>query len=74
MGGNVENLRTEYAYRYRKHFARRLRICSVLRRAAFSTRLAKTLIFTLGLSGSALELLTRATRARKTARREQVRY
>jgi hypothetical protein len=67
-GGNTEIIRADYDRRYRKHFARRLRICSLLRHAAFTPKAAKTLIFTLGASRLALEFLARSTRPRKTAR------
>lgn len=71
--GDAENTRSKYIERYRKHFARRLRICSLLRHAAFSPKLAGMLILSLGASRRSLELLASSTRPRKTARSGQVR-
>ena len=71
--GNAGIVRAEYLILYRKHFARRLRICSLLRRAAFAPKLAAMLISSLGTSRSALEFLARSTRAQKIERDGHVR-
>ncbi|HEY0428252.1 MAG TPA: NAD(P)/FAD-dependent oxidoreductase [Pyrinomonadaceae bacterium] len=52
----------KYNILYRRKFQRRLRVCSLLRRAAFAPRLAKNLISILSLSEKARQLLARSTR------------
>jgi menaquinone-9 beta-reductase len=51
-----------YTDAYRRHFARRLRVCSVLRRTAFMPRLATFAVRTLGISTAARRLVARSTR------------
>jgi menaquinone-9 beta-reductase len=51
-----------YEISHRQKFDRRLRVCAVLRRAAFVPGLAATTIRALGFSRAARELLARATR------------
>lgn len=55
-------LTASYTSLYRQMFARRLRICSLLRKAAFLPDLAAGLISLLSLSEKAREFLTRSTR------------
>ena len=52
----------KYADDYRKRFANRLRVCSLLRRTAFMPRLATTVVATLRISTAARRTLARATR------------
>ncbi len=52
-----------YGFNFRQKFQRRLRICALMRRAAFVPNLAKTLISALNLSRSAREMLARSTRS-----------
>lgn len=51
-----------YTSLYRQHFAKRLRVCSLLRKAAFLPNLAGSIISALSLSEKAREFLTRSTR------------
>ena len=51
-----------YKLNFQRKFQKRLRICSLLRRAAFMPNLAKTVISALSLSRGAREFLTRSTR------------
>ncbi len=51
-----------YRERHRRKFENRLRVCAVLRRAAFYPRLAAAIITALGLSRRAQEFLARSTR------------
>lgn len=51
-----------YRSGYQKTFGARLRVCALMRRAAFIPRFAETLIFTLGASSSARRYLARSTR------------
>jgi flavin-dependent dehydrogenase len=55
-------LSTEYRARYAERFRARLRVCSVLRRAAFVPRLAEAAILALGASDYLRRRLARATR------------
>jgi flavin-dependent dehydrogenase len=55
-----------YTSLYKQYFARRLRVCSLLRKAAFLPNLAGGVISALSLSAKAREFLTRSTRARVT--------
>jgi menaquinone-9 beta-reductase len=57
-----------YAAVYRKTFARRLRVCSLMRRAAFVPNLAGILISALKVSEKSRELLIKATRTSLSAR------
>jgi flavin-dependent dehydrogenase len=52
----------DYRVRYKQVFGARLRVCALMRRAAFVPRLAETLIFALGASQRARRLLARSTR------------
>ncbi len=54
----VEN----YNLNFQQKFQKRLRICSLMRRAAFVPNLAKTVISALSLSRAAREILARSTR------------
>jgi flavin-dependent dehydrogenase len=60
---NQSSLETDYTAAYRRTFDSRLRICGLLRRAAFSPRLAELGIAICGASESVRNLLARATRA-----------
>ena len=51
-----------YEFNFRRKFQKRLRVCALMRRAAFVPNLAKTLISALSLSRSAREMLARSTR------------
>jgi len=51
-----------YTHKYGKNFARRLRICSLLRSAAFVPNLAKIAISFLGFSKHSREFIARSTR------------
>ncbi|MEP6900871.1 MAG: NAD(P)/FAD-dependent oxidoreductase [Actinomycetota bacterium] len=51
-----------YNLQFRQKFQKRLRICALMRRAAFVPNLAKTLISALSLSRPAREILARSTR------------
>ena len=52
----------DYSASYQKIFGARLRVCALMRRAAFVPRFAETLIFALGASVSARRYLARSTR------------
>jgi len=52
-----------YNFFFQQKFQKRLRICALMRRAAFVPNLAKTVISALSLSRSAQEMLARATRS-----------
>jgi flavin-dependent dehydrogenase len=58
-----ESLAAEYADRYRKKFNSRLRICSLLRHAAFNPRLAELGIALFGASERLRNRVARATRS-----------
>ena len=51
-----------YEFNFRQKFQKRLRVCALMRRAAFVPNLAKTVISALSLSRSAREILARSTR------------
>lgn len=55
-------LASDYRLRYAERFNTRLRICSVLRRAAFVPRFAEAMMLALGASAGARRRLARATR------------
>jgi hypothetical protein len=55
-------LANDYRLRYAERFNARLRVCSVLRRAAFVPRLAEAMMLALGASAGARRSLARATR------------
>jgi flavin-dependent dehydrogenase len=57
------SLATHYVDRYRKKFDSRLRICSLLRRAAFSPRLAELGVAIFGASEGVRNRVARATRS-----------
>lgn len=59
---SFEHLAREYNRRYAAAFDRRLRVSSLLRRAAFVPFLAETVIKTLALSSGLTRLIARATR------------
>jgi flavin-dependent dehydrogenase len=52
----------DYRARYKQIFGARLRVCALMRRAAFVPRFAETLIFALSASERARRLLARSTR------------
>ncbi len=58
-----ERIAAEYSSAYHQRFARRLRICSALRRSAFMPKLATAVVASLALSSGARRLLARATRS-----------
>jgi flavin-dependent dehydrogenase len=51
-----------YKLNFQQRFQKRLRICALMRRAAFMPNLAKTIISALSLSRGAREILARSTR------------
>jgi flavin-dependent dehydrogenase len=55
-------LASDYRSRYAERFNRRLRVCSVLRRAAFVPRVAEAMMLALGASAGVRRRLARATR------------
>ena len=57
-----EHIGADYPETYRRRFSTRLRVCSMLRRAAFMPRLGTAVVFSLRVSSSARRLLARATR------------
>ncbi|HEX8566574.1 MAG TPA: NAD(P)/FAD-dependent oxidoreductase [Pyrinomonadaceae bacterium] len=59
---DFEKISAVYQNLHQAKFSRRLRVCSVLRRAAFVPNLAATAIYALSLSNSARFFLARATR------------
>jgi flavin-dependent dehydrogenase len=58
----TENAADVYKNLYKRKFQARLRICSLVRRAAFVPNLAKYAISVLGFSEKAREMLARSTR------------
>jgi flavin-dependent dehydrogenase len=58
----AEKIAENYQILYARRFQKRLRVCSILRRAAFVPNLAKYIISILGFSEKAREILARATR------------
>jgi hypothetical protein len=52
----------DYRALYNRVFGARLRVCALMRRAAFVPRFAETLIFALGASARARRYLARSTR------------
>lgn len=62
--GYVTDLEADYAASYRRAFDSRLRVCGLLRRAAFSARLVELGIAICGASERLRNRLARATRAR----------
>jgi len=63
---SFEETAAAYKALYNRVFGARLRVCALMRRAAFVPRLAEALIFALGASTTARRYLARSTR-RKTA-------
>ncbi len=59
----LPKLTREYQELYDLRFSARLRVCAVLRRAAFMPRLNEATVFALGASERARQLLARATRS-----------
>jgi menaquinone-9 beta-reductase len=55
-------LKRDYRAQYSERFGARLRVCSVLRRAAFVPRIAEAAIFALGASDGVRRRLARSTR------------
>jgi flavin-dependent dehydrogenase len=64
----VRELSREYIREYARAFNSRLRLCSLLRRAAFNPILAETVITLCGASSRLREILARGTRSRWEAR------
>jgi flavin-dependent dehydrogenase len=61
-GASFETFAFDYEARYREQFNARLRVCSLLRRAAFVPRLAEAAILLLGASDRVRRRLARSTR------------
>ncbi|MET0753233.1 MAG: NAD(P)/FAD-dependent oxidoreductase, partial [Pyrinomonadaceae bacterium] len=59
---SIDKIAEKYKARHRRKFQKRLLVCSVMRRLAFVPSAAKALIFALGFSRSARQILARATR------------
>jgi flavin-dependent dehydrogenase len=59
-----DDLARDYRARYNQLFGARLRVCALMRRAAFVPRFAETLIFGLSASERARRFLARSTRRR----------
>ncbi|HJT67478.1 MAG TPA: NAD(P)/FAD-dependent oxidoreductase [Pyrinomonadaceae bacterium] len=68
------SLATEYTNLYRKKFDSRLKICSLLRRAAFSPRLAELGVTIFGASERFRNRIARATRSPVNAERRSVEH
>ncbi|CAN5333983.1 NAD(P)/FAD-dependent oxidoreductase [soil metagenome] len=64
-GFDQRNIATEYRRQYARAFDARLRVCSLLRNAAFSPFIAETAIAALGLSRPLVRLVARATRSER---------
>jgi flavin-dependent dehydrogenase len=61
----LDGLAADYRAVYEERFSARLRVCAMMRRAAFVPRLAETLIFALNASRGLRRGLARSTRGRK---------
>jgi flavin-dependent dehydrogenase len=61
-GETFDEVACDYRVRYKQIFGARLRVCALMRRAAFVPRFAETLIFALSASERARRLLARSTR------------
>ncbi|HEV7860409.1 MAG TPA: NAD(P)/FAD-dependent oxidoreductase [Pyrinomonadaceae bacterium] len=61
-GASFQTVAVDYEARYREQFNARLRVCSLLRRAAFVPRLAEGAILLLGASDRVRRRLARSTR------------
>jgi flavin-dependent dehydrogenase len=59
---SFEDVAAAYRSHYNEVFGARLRVCALMRRAAFVPRFAETLIFALGASAPARRYLARSTR------------
>jgi flavin-dependent dehydrogenase len=66
-----EKIAEEYKIRHARKFRKRLRICSIIRTAAFVPNLAKYVISALSLSEKTRELLARSTRQNLTAKKNK---
>jgi flavin-dependent dehydrogenase len=64
--GSSEQIAKDYRAAYKKKFANRLRVCSILRRTAFMPNLATAIVTLLGISTNARRRLARATRGRNS--------
>ena len=62
---NFAELAANYRVAFNRQFRLRMRICSLLRHAAFSPSIAKVAISALGASGAFRRLLTSATRSKE---------
>jgi len=65
----MEKIAENYQILYEQKFRRRLRVCSLLRRAALRTSFAKYVISVLGFSEKARQILARATRAAESPKK-----
>ena len=65
LGAGLVNLETRYRAAYKTRFHSRLRVCSMIRRAAFVPGLAQIAIRAFGLSDHLRRRLSRATRSGK---------
>ncbi len=63
--GAAKAIADVYKKRHREKFQNRLRVCSMIRRAAFAPNFARLAINLLSLSGRARETLARATRSER---------
>ncbi|HEY0462324.1 MAG TPA: NAD(P)/FAD-dependent oxidoreductase [Pyrinomonadaceae bacterium] len=61
-----------YNLNFQQRFQKRLRVCALMRRAAFVPNLAKTVIFALSLSRGVREILARATRGAGVIKKSNV--
>lgn len=69
-GTSFDSLAQDYRARYDQLFGARLRVCALMRRAAFVPRFAETLIFAFGASARARKHLARATRRKTVGSRQ----
>jgi flavin-dependent dehydrogenase len=60
--GSIEQIAANYDVAYQRKFARRLRMCSLLRRTAFMPNAATAIVSLLAVSSSARRYVARATR------------
>jgi flavin-dependent dehydrogenase len=60
--GSASRIGMDYHAAYKKNFANRLRICSMLRRTAFMPNVATSIVILLGISTSVRRRLAQATR------------
>ncbi len=63
---SAEIITKNYQYLHAQKFRQRLRVCQIMRRAAFAPNLAKLVISALSLAEKPLEILARATRSKRS--------